>query len=98
MIGCVGTAPRAVMFVALVGVVLGACAMTDGVIDPRFDQLNRTTAKTRNEAILLNIVRASKNIPLNFATFSKVSGSTTATGSAAVPGFVFGPLALRRKS
>ncbi len=71
--------------------------MTDGVIDPRFDHLNRTTSKARNEAILLNIVRASKNIPLNFATFSKVSGSTTATGSASTPAFILGPMAVTQQ-
>jgi hypothetical protein len=95
MMGCVGTARRAALFVALLAVAaLGACAVTDGVIDPRFDHLNRNTAKARNEAILLNIVRASKNIPLNFATFSKVSGSTTAGGAAALPQFVTGPLSV----
>jgi hypothetical protein len=92
MTGCVGSAHRAVLFVALVGIALGACAVTDGVVDPRFDQLNRNTAKARNEGILLNIVRASKNIPLNFATFSKINGSTTAAGNAALPNFLLGPI------
>jgi hypothetical protein len=94
MIGCVSTAHRAALCVALLAVGLGACSMTDSVIDPRFDHLNRTTAKARNEAILLNIVRASKNIPLNFATFSKINGSTSATGNAALPQFATGPLAV----
>ena len=99
MMGCVGAAPRAAAFVALLaGAALGACAMTDGVIDPRFDHLNRNTAKARNEAILLNIVRASKNIPLNFATFSKVSGSTTAAGGAALPQFAVGGLGVTSQS
>jgi len=48
---------------ALAAGVLGACAFVD-TVDPRHDTINRAAAKARNEAILLNIVRASHNIPL----------------------------------
>lgn len=86
------TAPRAALFLVLLGVVLGACALTDSVIHPRYDNIDRNTANARNESILLNIVRASKNVPLNFVAFSRVSGSTTAQGNAAMPNFLLGPV------
>ena len=65
--------------------------MVDSVIEPRFDNINRSTARARNDSILLNIVRASHNVPLNFVTFSKVNGSTTASANAAAPQFFVGP-------
>jgi hypothetical protein len=85
---------RAAASVALLGGVLAACSLTDTIIDPRYDDVNRSAANARNEAILLNIVRASKNIPLNFIAFSKISGSTTAGGTAGLPKVSFGPLGI----
>jgi hypothetical protein len=75
--------------VLLVGL-LGACAMVD-TVDPRYDSINRSTAKARNESILLNIVRASHSAPLNFVAFSKVSGTTAVSASAGLPLFNLGP-------
>jgi hypothetical protein len=74
--------------VLLVGL-LGACAVID-VVDPRFDSVNRSTAKARNESILLNIIRASHSAPLNFVNFTRVSGSMNVAGSAALPAFNLG--------
>jgi hypothetical protein len=75
---------------ALLGVGLTACAVIDRV-DPRFDTVNRAAANARNESILLNIVRASHNIPLNFVAFSRVSGSHSLGAGAALPTFGLGP-------
>jgi hypothetical protein len=68
---------------------LGGCAFVD-VVDPRYDSINRSTAKARNESILLNIVRASHSAPLNFIAFSKVSGQTIVTANAGLPQFNIG--------
>jgi hypothetical protein len=68
---------------------LGGCAFVD-VVDPRYDSINRSTAKARNESILLNIVRASHSAPLNFIAFSKVSGQTIVTANAGLPTFNIG--------
>jgi hypothetical protein len=68
---------------------LGGCAFVD-IVDPRYDSINRSTAKARNESILLNIVRASHSAPLNFIAFSKVSGQTIVTANAGMPQFNIG--------
>lgn len=81
-------ADRLICAVALASV-LAACAIID-VVDPRYDSINRSTAKARNESVLLNIVRASHNVPLNFVAFSKVSGQTTVGAGAALPQFTLG--------
>ncbi|MFL6797309.1 MAG: hypothetical protein ACJ8F3_07845 [Xanthobacteraceae bacterium] len=70
---------------------LAACSAVDNAMDPRYDDINRTTAKARNESILLNIVRASHSAPLNFVAFSRVTGLTSVSGNAALPNFLVGP-------
>ena len=70
---------------------LGACSAVDNAIDPRYDDINRSTANARNESILLDIVRASHDAPLNFVAFSRVSGTTSISGGAALPNFLVGP-------
>src|SRR4029450_13121276 len=77
--------------VAFAAAVVTACSAVDNAIDPRYDDINRSTAKARNESILLNIVRASHNAPLKFAAFSRVSGTTSISGNAALPNFLLGP-------
>lgn len=79
------------LFVAFAAAVMTACSAVDNAIDPRYDDINRSTAKARNESILLNIVRASHNAPLNFVAFSRVSGTTSVSGNAALPNFLVGP-------
>jgi hypothetical protein len=74
--------------VLLVGL-LGACAVID-IVDPRFDSVNRSTAKARNESTLLNIIRASHSAPLNFVNFTRVSGSMNVAASAGLPVFNLG--------
>lgn len=71
-------------------VLLTRCAVVD-TVDGRFLQTNLSTEKARNEAILLNIVRASQSAPLNFVGISRVSGSTTATIAGGAPTFLTGP-------
>jgi hypothetical protein len=69
---------------------LSACAVID-IVDPRYDSVNRSTAKARNESILLNIIRASHSTPLNFVTFTRVSGSMNVSATAGLPAFNLGP-------
>jgi len=77
---------------ALAGSV-GACAVVDH-IEPRYDTINRVSAQARNEGILLNIVRASQNLPLNFVAISRVNGSNSMSMSAGLPQFGLGPAPL----
>src|ERR1700730_4019650 len=70
----------------LLTALLGACAVID-VVDPRFDSVNRSTAKARNESILLNIIRASHSAPLNFVSFTRGSGGMNMGGRGGAPVF-----------
>lgn len=70
---------------------LAACAVVD-TVDPRYDTINRASAKARNESILLNIVRASKSVPLNFIAFSKVGGQWSMGAGVGAPNFLLGPM------
>ncbi len=84
------------MLVRFVGVsVLIALAMTGcAVIDPvdsRYDTISRSIAKARNEAIFLNLIRASHNYPLDFVTIANVTPGMTNTTSFALPSFLVGP-------
>jgi hypothetical protein len=87
MFGRVGALLRG----AVVTCGLSSCSAVDSAIDPRYDTINRSTAKARNESILLNIVRASHAVPLNFVVFSRVSGATQVGASTAIPNFQIGP-------
>jgi hypothetical protein len=71
---------------------LAACTeVVDSVVDTRYAQYNRSTDWAKNEAILLNIVRASEYQPLNFLSFQPYTGSASVTGTAAAPSFIIGP-------
>src|ERR1700730_8595271 len=59
-----------------------------------FKQINRSCATARNESILLNIVRASRNAPLNFVAISRLSGTTQATAGAGLPSLLTGTSSL----
>jgi len=71
---------------------LAACTeVVDLTTESRYAQYNRTTDWAKNEAILLNIIRASESQPLNFLVYQAYTGTATATASAGAPGFIFGP-------
>src|ERR1700743_3183045 len=71
-------------------VALTACAIVDPV-DNRYDTVGRSLAKARNEAIFLNLVRASHDYPLSFTTIANVTPGMTNTTSFALPSFLLGP-------
>ena len=71
---------------------LAACTeVVDSVVDSRYGQYNLSTDWAKNEAILLNIARASKYQPLNFLIYNAYSGSATVSAAASSPGFIIGP-------
>jgi len=74
----------------LVGL-LGACAAVDSTIQPRYDTFNRQLERARNEAILLNIVRASHDWPLSFSTISQVSPTFQNATTFGMPSWLVGP-------
>jgi hypothetical protein len=69
---------------------LTQCTMVD-TIDGRFDNINQSSAYARNQSILLNIVRSSQNVPLNFVAVSRISGTTQAQVGGGLPSMLVGP-------
>ena len=59
--------------------------------DSRYAQYNRATDWAKNEAILLNIARASEYQPLNFLVYNAYTGSATVAAAASSPSFIIGP-------
>jgi hypothetical protein len=81
---------RALLAGGLLAGLLGACAVVDPV-DSRYDTVSRSLAKARDEAIFLNIIRASHDYPLAFTTIANVTPTMTNTSSFALPSFSLGP-------
>lgn len=81
---------RSLTLLASIALMLSACALVDPV-DTRYDIVGRSLAKARNEAIFLNLVRASHDYPLSFTAIANVTPVTTNTTSFALPSFLIGP-------
>jgi hypothetical protein len=81
---------RALIAGGLLAGLLTACAAVDPV-DNRYDNVSRSWAKARNEAIFLNLIRASYNDPLSFTTVSNVTPVTTNQTTLGLPSFLEGP-------
>ena len=83
---------RSLIGLSFVALLTAACAAVDPV-DSRYDTVERSLAKARNEAIFLNLVRASHDYPLSFTTISNVTPSLTNLTNLGLPAFLFGPAA-----
>jgi hypothetical protein len=81
----VSTFRHAALAAFVLAAAVGGCAVIDRP-DPRHDTINRAAANARNESILLNIIRASHDVPLNFVAFSRVSGSQSTQVNVGLPG------------
>jgi hypothetical protein len=81
---------RALLAGTFVAGALTACAMVDPV-DSRYDTVSRSLSKARNEAIFLNLVRASHDHPLSFTTIANVTPTMTNTSTIGLPTFSSGP-------
>jgi hypothetical protein len=81
---------RELLISAVLALAVSACAIVDPV-DPRYDTVNRSLSKARNESILLNILRASHEWPLSFTTVPQVNPGMTNTTSVGLPNFLLGP-------
>jgi len=64
---------------ALLG--LSGCTLLENTLSDRETAVNVGSASTREDGILLNIVRASRSEPLNFMTLSKYNAAGTLEGS-----------------
>ena len=81
---------RGSLFSVLLSAVLSACAAVDPV-HPRSDTIDRSLEEARNKSILLNIIRASHQWPLNFTAIAQVSPSMTNQTMVGLPEFLVGP-------
>lgn len=90
LVGASGMLGRFVGVCLLIALVVSGCAVIDPV-DSRYDTVSRSLAKARNEAIFLNLIRASHNYPLDFVTISNVTPQMSNTTSFALPSFLLGP-------
>src|SRR5215471_3263808 len=81
---------RELLTSGLLAAAVSGCALVDPV-DPRYDTVNRSLSKGRNESILLNILRASHEWPLSFTTVPQVTPGMTNTTSVGLPNFLLGP-------
>ena len=73
------------------GCVAACTEIVDSAVESRYAQYNYSTDWAKNEAILLNIIRASEYQPLNFMSFQPYQGTASVTGSASSPSFITGP-------
>ncbi len=64
-----------------------------GNITPHVDQIDQSIGSSLNRAILLNIVRASRDEPLYFTSISQVGGSGNADLKTGLPNISIGPAA-----
>jgi hypothetical protein len=81
---------RELLTSGVLALAVSACAIVDPV-DPRYDTVNRSLSKARNESILLNILRASHEWPLSFTTVPQVNPGMTNVTSVGLPNFLLGP-------
>lgn len=81
-----------VLIVAFAAAYVAACTeVVDSTTEIRYGQYNYTTDWAKNQAILLNVVRASQFQPLNFLVYQAYTGTATASAMASSPGFIIGP-------
>jgi len=77
--------------VLLFGVLaLQGCTSFDP-LDQRSETVNRNATDYANDAILLNVVRASLSEPISFVSFTGYTGTQGATASVGLPSFTLGP-------
>jgi len=78
-------------FGAITALTLANCAAVDNSVAPRYDTLSRNFAEARNQAILLNIVRAAHDDPLSFSAISQAIPQLANATTLALPTFAVGP-------
>jgi hypothetical protein len=83
-------ASKIIICAGLFAGVAAGCAIVDDV-GIRTSTMNRAMAAYNNDAILLNIVRASQYEPLNFVAVTQGSPNLSLVGNIAVPGLTFNP-------
>src|SRR5690348_3067412 len=81
---------RASVIMCLVSLSLLGCTSFDP-LDNRAENFNLSATDYSNNAILLNVIRASLLEPLTFVTITSVDGTGSASGNLGLPTISFGP-------
>ena len=81
---------RGAWALVLAAAALAGC-VAQGEIQNHVERINKSVGTSRNEAILLNIVRASRNEPLYFTSLPSVTGQGNMSLSSGLPTITFGP-------
>ena len=69
---------------------VSGCALVD-TFNPRANTMNQAITTYRNDATLLNIIRARYNEPLNFVALTGATGHSSLGASEGLPTVTFGP-------
>jgi hypothetical protein len=85
-----GQATKMMSVAGVAGFLASACAIVD-TFNPRAYTMNHAMTNYRNEATLLNIVRASQNEPMNFVALTGATGHSSFGGSQGLPTVTVGP-------
>ena len=88
----VGRTALRVAVLSLLSASLAGC-VAFGDITPHVNEIDQSVGSSLNQAILLNIIRASRNEPLYFTSISQVSGSGNADLKTGLPNIVVGATA-----
>ena len=75
---------RGSVLLAVSALLLGGCAISQSTADVAINY-NRSFAQTRNEMLLLNVLRASAREPLQFSTMGQVQGPVGNGGEISLP-------------
>jgi len=81
---------RGAWALGLTAAALAGC-VAQGEIQNHVERINKSVGTSRNEAILLNIVRASRNEPLYFTSLPSITGQGNMSLSTGLPAITFGP-------
>ena len=81
---------RGAWALVLAAAALAGC-VARGEIQDHVERINKSVGTSRNEAILLNIVRASRNEPMYFTSLPSVTGQGNMSLSTGLPTITFGP-------
>lgn len=78
-------------FIVLAAIMLaGGCTEIDAV-NSRTSTMNEGVANYYSEAILLNVIRASRSEPLSFVALTSLQGHNTINGGVGLPAITLGP-------
>ncbi|WP_156311969.1 hypothetical protein [Methylobacterium platani] len=74
---------------------VAACVSITDSVDGHLTEMNISADNFRNQAILLNILRARQGAPLSFVSVATIQGQYNSSVNAGLPSYSIGPLAVQ---